>query len=417
MDRKIEKKRWTPKKIAYIGAATLFGVFAIYSLLFASNKSKLNVETDKITVSTVSKSAFTEFIPVTGVVQPLKTIRLDAIEGGYVSRKYMEGGNMVKKGDTILQLQNHRLMMDFVNRETEMYRLVNDLQNTRLRLRQDRFTLRRNLSELDFKISQAKDLYERNKALVKDKLISEQEFFKFRNDYEQLVKQREIEVESQQFQEMNAVTQIKQLEGTLARTERNQRLMQDNLSNLYVKAPVAGQLSSIDVEVGTNINTGQNLGQIDDLNGFKMRAQIDEHYISRIYLGLKGSFDFNGQTHDLTISKIYPEVRNGRFEVDMIFTKAAPEGIKRGQSSPIRVELGKAESAILLPTGGFFSTTGGNWVYVLDESGKRATKRSITLGRKSPEYYEVLEGLQVGEKVITSSYENFGDNEVLVLDK
>ncbi|MDJ1473179.1 efflux RND transporter periplasmic adaptor subunit [Cytophagaceae bacterium DM2B3-1] len=417
MDRKIEKKKWTPKKIAYIGAASLFGVFAIYSLLFANNKSKLNVESDKITVSTVSKSAFTETIPVTGVVQPLKTIRLDAIEGGYVNRKYMDGGNMVKRGDTILQLQNHRLMMDFVNHETEMYRLINELQNTRLTLKQKRFELRRTLSELDFKIGQAKDLYERNKKLVKDKLISEQDFFKFKNDYDQLVRQREIEIESQEFQEQNAVTQIKQLEGTLARTNRNQKMMQDNLSNLYVKAPVAGQLSTIDVEVGTNINAGQNIGQIDDLNGFKMRAQIDEHYISRIYLGLRGEFDFNGKTHELTISKIFPEVKNGRFEVDMIFTKGAPEGIKRGQSSPVRLELGKAESAILLPTGGFFSTTGGNWVYVLDESGKRATKRNITLGRKSPEYYEVLEGLNVGEKVITSSYENFGDNEVLVLDK
>ncbi|MCU0352348.1 MAG: HlyD family efflux transporter periplasmic adaptor subunit [Cytophagales bacterium] len=417
MDRKIEKKRWTPKKIAYIAAAVLFGAFAVYSLVFANNKSKLNVEADKITVSTVSKAAFTEFIPVTGVVQPLKTIRLDAIEGGYVTRKYMEGGNMVKKGDTILQLQNHRLMMDFVNRETEMYRLINDLQNTRLRLRQDRFTLRRTLATLDFQINQAKDLYERNKALVKDKLISEQEFFKFKNDYEQLVRQREIEVESQKFQEMNAVTQIQQLEGTLARTARNQKMMQDNLSNLYVKAPVAGQLSSIDVEVGTNINVGQNLGQIDDLHGFKMNAQIDEHYISRIFLGLKGEFEFDGKTYELSVSKIYPEVRNGRFAVDMVFVKGTPEGIKRGQSSPVRLELGKAASATLLATGGFFSTTGGNWVYVLEGDGKRATKRNITLGRKNPEFYEVLEGLQVGEKVITSSYENFGDNEVLVLDK
>ena len=184
-----------------------------------------------------------------------------------------------------------------------------------------------------------------------------------------------------------------------------------------MKAPVGGQLSSIDVEVGTNINVGQNLGQIDDLNGFKMNAQIDEHYISRIFLGLKGEFEFDGKTYELSVSKIYPEVRNGRFAVDMIFVKGTPEGIKRGQSSPVRLELGKAASATLLATGGFFSTTGGNWVYVLEGDGKRATKRNITLGRKNPEFYEVLEGLQVGEKVITSSYENFGDNEVLVLDK
>ncbi len=417
MDRVLEKKKWTPRKLAYIAAGTLFGIFAIYSIMFAGNKSKLNVESDKITVSTVAKTAFTEFIPVTGVVQPLKTIRLDAIEGGYVSRKYVEGGNIVKRGDTILQLENQRLMMDFVNRETEMYRLVNDLQNTRLRLRQDRFTLRRTLSELDFRIMQAKDLYERNKSLVKDKLISEQEFFKFKNDHEQLVRQREIEVESQKFQEMNATMQIKQLEGTLTRTDRNLKLMRDNLGNLYLKAPVAGQLSSIDVEVGTNINIGQNIGQIDDLNGFKMRVQIDEHYSSRIFLGLEGDFEFNGKTHQLSISKVYPEIRNGRIEADMIFTKGAPEGIKRGQSSPILVKLGKAATAVVLPTGGFFSTTGGNWVYVLDGGGGKATKRNITLGRKNTEYYEVLDGLQPGEKVITSSYENFGDNDVLVLGK
>ncbi len=417
MDRKIEKKNWTPRKIAYLLAIVLFGFFAIYSLLFANNKSTLNVESDKITISTVSKSAFTEFIPITGVVQPLKSIRLDAIEGGYVNRKYREGGTMVKRGDTILQLENQRLMMDFVNRETEMYRLVNELQNTRLRLRQDRFTLRRTLSELEYQTEQAKDLYQRNQVLAKDKLISEQEYLRYKRDYERLVKQRDIEIESQKFQEMNANTQIQQLEGTLNRTDRNLKLMRDNLSNLYVKAPVPGLLSSIDVEVGTSINAGQNLGQIDDLTGFKMRAQIDEHYISRIFLGLKGEFDFNGKTHELSISKIYPEVRNGRFEVDMIFAKGAPEGIKRGQSSPIRLELGKAESAVLLPTGGFFSTTGGNWVYVVSTDGKKATKRTITLGRKNPEYYEILDGLQVGEQVVTSSYDNFGDSEVLVLEK
>jgi HlyD family secretion protein len=305
-------------------------------------------------------------------------------------------------------------MMDFVNRETEMYRLVNELQRTRLQLRQDRFNLRKTLSTLDFQTDQAKDTYERNKVLYKEKVISEQEFLKSKRDYDQLVQQREIEIESQKYQEMNAKTQIEQLEGTLTRTERNMKMMQDNLSNLYVKAPVGGQLSSISVEVGASIQAGQNIGQIDDLNGFKMRVGIDEHYISRIYLGLRGEFDFNGKTHPLEISKIYPEVRDGRFEVDMIFPKGAPEGIKRGQSSPIRLELGRSSEAVLLAVGGFFTDTGGNWVFVVDQSGKRAVKRNISLGRKNPEYFEVLEGLQPGDKVITSSYENFGDNQVLV---
>ncbi len=415
MDRKIEKKKWTARNIVLISVGSIFGMFALYSLIFADNSSKLNVEKDKITVSTVTKSSFTEFISVTGVVQPLKTIYLDAIEGGYVSRKYLEGGSMVKKGDTILKLENNNLMLDFVNRETEMYRLINELQNTRLSLRQNRFTLRRTLSELDFQIEQAKDLYDRNKVLYKDKVIADQEFMKVKRDYDKLVEQRKIEIESQKFQELNAVTQIQQLEGTLNRTERNLKMMRDNLSNLYLKAPVPGLLSSINVEVGASVIAGKNIGQIDDLSGFKMRVGIDEHYISRIFIGLKGEFDFNGTTHELAIAKIYPEVRDGRFEVDMAFVKkGAPEGIKRGQSSPIRLELGKSSDAVLLPVGGFFTDTGGNWVYVVDNTGKKAVRRSITLGRKNPEHFEVLEGLQPGEKVITSSYENFGDNEVLV---
>lgn len=209
--------------------------------------------------------------------------------------------------------------------------------------------------------------------------------------------------------------QIKQLEGTLERTQKNVQLWRETLENLVVKAPVAGLLSSIDVEVGSNISQGQNIGQIDDLNGFKLRVDIDEHYLGRIFAGLSGSFEFNGKEYPLEITKIYPEIKSGRFQVDMIFSKTVPEGIKRGQSSPIRLELGKATKAVLLPVGGFFSDTGGNWVYVVDKSGSKAIKRKITLGRKNPEYFEVLEGLEVGDKVITSSYENFGDNEVLQL--
>lgn len=413
MDRVRKKKFWNTQRIAIFGGGGALLAFIVYQLFFADKRSKLNVEAEKLTVSAVTTGSFDEFIVVTGVVQPLKTIRLDAIVGGYVKEKIVEGGSMVSQGQVLLKLENQNLKLNFLQSETEASRLVNDLQNTRQQLRVNRFNIRRTLNDLDFRIDQAKDIYDRNQKLFKDKVVPESEYLKSKRDYELLVKQREIETESQTYQEENAKMQIAQLEGTLSRTQKNVELWRQTLDNLVVKAPVGGMLSSIDVEVGSNISQGQNIGQIDDLNGFKMRVAIDEHYISRIFVGLMGNFDFNGKEHALQITRIYPEVRNGRFEVDMSFPKGAPEGIKRGQSSPIRLELGKAEKALLLPVGGFFSDTGGNWVYVLDNSGKRAIKRNITLGRKNPEFYEVLEGLQSGEKVITSSYANFGDKEVL----
>ncbi len=397
-----------------ISGGGLVALLLLYNLIFADHRSRLNVEKDKITVSTVTKGTFDQYIAVTAVVQPLKTIRLDAIEGGYVSRKYLEGGSMVKAGDSILRLDNQRMQMEFMNHETEMYRLINELQNTRLSLKQNRYTLEKTLSDLDYKIAQAKDIYDRYKQLVDEKIVARQDFNKSKMDYEGLVKQREIEIESQKYQDENAKLQIDQLEGTIARTQRNLQMMKDNLNNLIVRAPIAGQLSSVNVEVGSSITSGQNIGQIDDLDGFKMRAEVDEHYISRVFAGLKATFEFNGKNYELVITKAFPEVTNGRFNVDMNFVKGTPEGIRRGQSSPIRLELGKSSEAILLPVGGFFSDTGGNWVYVLDKSGKRAVKRNISLGQKNPLFFEVLEGLQPGEQVITSSYENFGDKEVLV---
>lgn len=413
MDRQLKKKFWNKQRIFLTGGGALLVLLILWGFIFADKRSKLNVEKNKITISEVTKGTFDEYIVVTGVVHPLKTIRLDAIEGGYVASKYLEGGSMVKRGDSILRLENQRLTMDFVNRETEMYRLINELQNTRLRLRQDRFALEKTLSDLDYQVDQAKDVFERNAKLFKDKVVAEQEYIRTKLDFEKLKRNREIEVQSQKYQIDNSVTQIAQLEGTIARTQRNLQLMKENLSNLVVRAPVDGQLSSINVEVGTSIQAGQNIGQIDDMNGFKVRAEVDEHYISRIFGGLNSNFEFNGTNNGMTITKVYPEVKDGRFEVDMNFSKTAPEGIRRGQSSPIRIELGKASSAILLPAGGFFSDTGGNWVYVVDASGKRAVKRNISLGRKNPVYFEVLEGLQPGDQVITSSYENFGNKEVL----
>lgn len=413
MDRPIQKKRFTPQRIALGLGIVAFLIFAVRTLLNGS-QSSLNVNREKITVSKVERGVFDEFIVVTGVVQPLKTYQLDAIEGGYVAQKLLDGGATVRQGDLILKLENQRLTMDFVNRETEMYRLINELENTKLSLKQDKFALRRTLSELDFQIQQAKIDHERNSKLVADKVISQQEYERTKITFERLTQQREIEIENQKFQEENSLVQIKQLEGTLDRTRTNLLMMKQNLENLSVKAPVSGLLSRVDVEIGASITAGQNIGQIDDLNGFKMRVEVDEHYISRIFPGLEGSFEFNGSTTKLSVNKVYPEVRNGRFDVDMFFSKI-PDGIRRGQSVPVRLQLGKPAEATLLATGGFFSDTGGNWVYVLNESGSSATKRNISLGRKNPQFFEVLSGLEAGEQVITSSYENFGDKDVLNL--
>jgi len=415
VDKAIKKKRFTPQRIVTGIGILGFLAFSIYTIGIAGRQSSLNVNREKITISTVERGVFDEFIVVTGVVQPLKTYLLDAIEGGYVAHKYLDGGASVKKGDLILKLENQRLMLDFVNRETEMYDLINNLENTRLSLRQNKFTLKRALSELDFQIQQAKDEYERNTKLAADKVISEQENTRTRITYERLGKQREIEIENQKFQEENSLVQIKQLEGTLDRTRLNLTMMKQNLENLFVKAPVSGLLSRVDVEIGASITAGQNIGQIDDLNGFKMRVEVDEHYISRIFPGLEGSFEFGGNQYQLVVEKVYPEVSNGRFSVDMLFTGRIPEGIRRGQSAPVRLQLGKPADATLLPTGGFYSDTGGNWVYVLNESSSKAEKRNISLGRKNPQFYEVLSGLQPGDQVITSSYENFGEKDVLNL--
>lgn len=414
MDRKIEKKYWSKKRITLVSGGTVVILLLAYNLIFADHRSKLNVEKDKITISKVTRGTFDQYIAVTAVVLPLKTIRLDAIVGGYVSQKYLEGGSMVKKGDSILRLENQNMMMEFVNHETEIYRLINELQNTRQSLKQNRFTMQQTLSKLDYDIDQAKDLYDRNKQLFDEKVVARQDYIKYKLDYERLVRQKQIEIESQKFQEDNARIQIERLESTIARTQRNLQMMKDNLNNLVLKAPIDGQLSSVDAEVGGSIQAGQNIGQIDDLDGFKMRAEVDEHYISRVFPGLKASFEFNNKNYELVIIKVYPEVKNGRFNIDMKFDKETPDGIRRGQSSPIRLELGKSSAALLLPVGGFFSDTGGNWVYVVDKSGKRAVKRNISLGQKNPQFFEILEGLQEGEQVITSSYENFGDKEVLV---
>ncbi|UXX79647.1 efflux RND transporter periplasmic adaptor subunit [Reichenbachiella carrageenanivorans] len=414
MDKKIKKKKWTIGKISSISFGVLFVSFILYNFIFADKGSKLNVSSDKINVSEVVKGQFREFIPVDGNVMPIKTIRLDAIEGGNVERKYLEGGEMVSKGDTILKLANNNLVQNFVREETQTFRLVNELANTKLALQRNKFELKRRLTTLNYDIDAAKDAYERGAKLRDDKVISEQEYLNLKRAYDRLVSTKEIEIESQIFDTKSTEAQIRQTTETLERTRKNLKMIKGNLDNLYIKAPISGSLSSVNVEIGESIMAGQNIGQIDDLDAFKVRATIDEHYIARIYEGLEGTFDFAGETHKLKIYKIYPEVINGLFSVDLKFENELPTDIRRGQTLQIKLQLSENIEAVQIPRGSFYQTTGGNWVFVVDESGDFAMRRNIRLGRQNPRFYEVIEGLQPGEKVVVSSYDGYEDKDRLV---
>lgn len=415
MDRKIEKKKWTSKKILIYSVSGLIVFFIVYSFLIAGGGSRLNVERAKINIAMVKEGDFREFIPVDGNVLPIKTIRLDAIEGGVVAEKFYEGGVLIEKGDTILTLANNDLIQSFVREETQASILVNNLENTKLSLQRNQFDLKRSLIQLDYQIDAASDAYDRGKQLFEEKIISEQEFLNLKREFNRLQDNRKIQIESNRFDSLNARVQIRQAEETLVRTRNNLNMIKKNLENLYIKAPIDGRLSTVDVEVGESIAPGQNIGQIDDLNGFKVRATIDEHYISRIYEGLNGSFSFAGEDFDLEIKKVYPEVNNGLFEVDMSFKDTIPEGIRRGQTLQIRLQLSENIRAVQIPRGSFYQTTGGNWIFVVGEGESQAVRRDIRIGRQNTRFYEVLEGLTPGEKVVVSSYRGYEDKDILVI--
>jgi len=417
MDRKIEKKRWTFKKIAKISLLGLVIIIVGYSLILGDRSSKLNVSLERISISTVHWGQFQEFIPVTGAVIPIRTIYLDAPEGGRVDSLYVEAGNYVNEGDRILKLVNTNLLLDIMYREAELFQQSNNLRNTRLAIAKTRLELRAQLMELDFEVKNMKRIFERDEALVEKELIAPHRYAEARDRYEYLINKRELTLESHKQDSVFRETQIKQLEVSLRRMQTNLEVVKRNLENLVIRAPVTGHLTSLNAELGESKGRGQRLGQIDILDGFKVRVGIDEHYITRINIGQKGEFSLAGEDYQLGIQKVYPEVINGRFQVDMVFLGEEPEGIRRGQTLRIRLELGDLSEAILLARGGFFQKTSGRWVYVLDNSEEFATRRDIKLGRQNPDVYEVIEGLELGEKVITSSYDSYGDIDKLVLKR
>ncbi|WP_420385718.1 efflux RND transporter periplasmic adaptor subunit [Roseivirga sp.] len=415
MDRKIKKKTWTTKRIVTILGSGGILYLILYVFVFADNASKLNVDLEKISVAPVVEGPFQEYIPIEGTVQPKTTFFLDAKVGGNVQEKFLEGGVEVKKGDTILKLENSSLEMNYIGQQTQTNRLENEIENTNNNLQQSLFRSRAQVITLDFDIDQAKDLYTRNQVLWKDNVISEQEYLNSKRSYERLVAQRENTLQQMKYDSINAVTQVKQNEARLVTSRESLRIVEGQLDDLYITAPVDGLLSTVNAEIGQSIGQGTTIAQIDDLDGFKISANVDQHYLPRVYEGLVGTYDFAGQEYRLEIRKKFPEINNGTFVVEMI--GEVPDGVRRGQTISIRLQLSEEKNAIQIPRGSFFQTTGGNWIFVLNEDETEATRRNIRIGNQTPRHYEVLEGLQPGEKVIFSSYEGYEDKDKLVIKK
>lgn len=415
MDRKIEKKKFQPGKIALyaviIGAAGFF----LSNIYKDAGTSRLNVETERLLIDTIQKGVFQEFIPISGVVQPIKTVFIGALEGGQVEEIFVEDGAMVQKGQPILRLSNSDLQVSYMNQEADIVSQINQIRSSSIMMEQQSLNLQEQALDADYRLIQAKRRLDRNKSLYNDEVISQVEFQENEDEYNYL--QRRVKQLKKNLSKDSVFQsfQAQQMETTLDLMKRNLAVSKASLENLIVKAPISGQLSSLDKEIGELIAKGEKIAQIDLLDNFKVRARIDEYYISRIFNGQTGTFQFANETYELIIKKIYPDVTNGSFEVDLVFTSTPPKTIKRGQTVSIRLSLSNETQATLLERGSFYQTTGGNWVYVIDPNTGNAYKKEIKIGRQNPSYYEVLQGLSPGEIVITSSYETFNEKDELVL--
>jgi HlyD family secretion protein len=415
VDRVIEKKKWNSKRILTIGGIAALVVLIAGSIYFTSGKSKLNVETERLTISEVKQGAFQEFTPVNGVVLPLTTIYLDAAEGGRVEEKLVEDGAMVKKGQAILRMSNTDLELSLVNQETSVFNLLTQMQISRNAAQQNTITKLNQMADADNDFKEAERLYKLNKKLYEQKVIGSQEFRQAEIAYEYQIRRKKLQEEILSKDSVSVRQELEQARQSYGRTQNALEVMRRKVGDLIVRAPIDGQLTSLDAEIGQSKNKGERLGQVDATSGFKVRADIDEHYISRIYTGLMGQFTFAGKDYKLKIRKVYTQVTNGKFQVDMAFEGEVPQGIRRGQTFQVRVALSDEKQALLLPRGGFYQQTGGNWIFKLNENGTMAYKTEIQLGGQNPDYYEVLQGLKPGDKVITSSYENYGTIQELVL--
>ncbi|MEE4117328.1 MAG: HlyD family efflux transporter periplasmic adaptor subunit [Marinilabiliaceae bacterium] len=414
MDRVIEKKKGLKKKhIGYI-VLGLFLVVIIYAAFFTDHTSTLRVYKDRLVIEEVKYGTFDDYTTINGQVEPIATIYLDVEEGGRVEEKLIEEGSMVKKGDVIIRLSNPDLRMRILDSEAQLAEKSNMLRNTRVAMEQERLQIKRQILTSTFDITKLRRAYERNRVLYDEELISEEEYLSSKENFELEEQSYRLFMERQKSDSIFRTVQVLTMEDNLENMRRNLEMVRMREENLNVKAPVNGQLGTLQAEVGESIQRGQRIGQVNVLTSHRVTALIDEHYIDRVKAGLLAHFERNGTEYELKVRRVYPQVRDNRFEVDMIFTGEVPDNIRTGQSYHIELQLGASQEATLIRKGGFFQTTGGQWIFVVDPSGEFATKREIRLGEQNPMYYEILEGLQPGEKVIVSNYDSFGKNEKLV---
>lgn len=414
MDRQIEKKSFLRRYAWYIAAAAALAALLVWIVL-GTTANTTTVDATDITISDVTRGKFDDYVRLNGQVLPIQVVQISPEEGGIVREKVVEEGTRVRKGDVILRLSNSNLDLQILNAEAELAEKQNLLRNTQVAMQQDRLNNRTEQATLDTDCDRKRRAYEQNARLYKERLISKEVYLQSREDYNLARRKQSLISQRLKQDSLYRRVQMAQMEDNLDNMRKNVLLVRDRKNKLEVRSAIDGELGLLDVELGQNIAAGQNIGQINDLSDFKVQAQIDEHYIDRVRPGLSASFSRDGKTYLLRVRKVYPEVRNGTFRTDFVFVGERPAQMRSGQTFYVELALGKSQQATLIPRGTFFQTTGGNWIFVLDKSGRKAYRRNISIARQNPQYYEVTDGLEPGERVITSGYEAFKDNEVLVI--
>ena len=416
MDRVIAKKK-NPLKIILMGVGGLMLLAVLYTVISDAGGRTFKVNENRLVISSVTSGTFEDFIPVRGRVTPLKTVFLDAMAGGRVERILIEDGIMVEVGQPIVNLSNTQLQLDVMRNEAAVTEQLNNMRTIELQLEQNRLTHKRNLIELDYEIKKFTREVERKRVLYGKNHIAKSELEEVEDSLEYFINRRAVTLESQKTDARMQEQQLIFLKSSASRLEMNLEFARENLDNLNMKAPVAGKLSGFNVEIGQSINAGERIGQIDDPFSFKLSANIDEFYLGRVDLGQKATFDRGGDTYDMKIAKIYPQVNNGQFEIDLTFMEDTPEDIRRGQTISTKLTLGDASKALLIPNGAFYQDTGGNWVFVVGPEGQQAVKRTVRLGRRNSRFIEVIDGLELGERVVTSPYTSFKEMDRLKLQE
>ena len=414
MDRQIEKKSFLRRYAWYVAAAAALAALLVWIVL-GTTASTMTVDATDITISDVTRGKFDDYVRLNGQVLPIQVVQISPEEGGIVREKVVEEGTRVRKGDVILRLSNSNLDLQILNAEAELAEKQNLLRNTQVAMQQDRLNNRTEQATLDTDCDRKRRAYEQNARLYKERLISKEVYLQSREDYKLARRKQSLISQRLKQDSLYRHVQMAQMEDNLDNMRKNVLLVRDRKNKLEVRSAIDGELGLLDVELGQNIAAGQNIGQINDLSDFKVQAQIDEHYIDRVRPGLSASFSRGGKIYRLRVRKVYPEVRNGTFRTDFVFVGERPAQMRSGQTFYVELALGKSQQATLIPRGTFFQTTGGNWIFVLDKSGRKAYRRNISIARQNPQYYEVTDGLEPGERVITSGCEAFKDNEVLVI--